>query len=107
MIRTPDDHAALYNTMKWRRKLDWMINGHITDPAEIRVHPQNEIGRDACWYEFSPDLPDLHIVRTLDPDLIPLTFGYDSDPAGRDDVRAILQVAGHPEEQPLEPHAFA
>jgi len=106
-VASPHDHAALYNTPEWRRKLDWMSKGSITDPVEACNSSCPEIGANACWYKFATGLSDLHVVRVLDPDLIPLTFGYDADPVGRDDVSALLRMSGHPEDRPLDPHAFA
>jgi hypothetical protein len=106
-VWTPDDHAALYSTPEWRKKLDWMSQGSTIDPAEtVNISPP-VAGPNACWYELPPELPDLHVVRVLDPDLIPLTFGYDADPAGREDVKFLLRASGHAEDQPLDPHAFA
>jgi hypothetical protein len=105
-VQTPLDHGALYNMPGWREELDWMLCGTIVDPAEVSASPATEPGPRACWYELSPRLSGLHVMRVIDPDLIPLTFGYDADPAGREDVRALLRISGHPADQPLKPHAF-
>jgi hypothetical protein len=106
-VQTPLDHGALYNMPGWREELDWMLRGIVVDPAEVCASPAAGPGPRACWYELSPRLSGLHVMRVIDPDLIPLTFGYDSDPAGREDVRALLRISGHPADQPLKPHAFA
>jgi hypothetical protein len=106
-VVSPHDHAALYNTPEWREKLNWMSQGYVIDPAETCSSSRSDMGPNVCWYEFPAGLSDLHVVRALDPDLIPLTFGYDADPVGRDDVSALLRLSSHPEDRPLDPHAFA
>jgi thiazole/oxazole-forming peptide maturase SagD family component len=105
-VNSPEDHGALYNSPQWRKKLDWMAQGPTIDPAEVTSVTQVEPGDAACWYELAPELPNLHVVRILDPALIPLTFGYDQDPTGRDDMSALIRASGLSEDQPLEPHAF-
>jgi hypothetical protein len=105
----PPDHAGLYNLPQWRPKLDWMINGPEldADAFPFPIDRPRPIGEQACWYTFPSAGPDLHVVRVLDPELIPLTFGYDSDPTARDDVRTLIREAGFGDEEPLDPHAFA
>ncbi|MBM9510469.1 YcaO-like family protein [Actinacidiphila acididurans] len=105
----PADHAGLYNLPQWRPKLDWMLEGPELDVGEFPfpVARPGPIGERACWYTYPSGGPDLHVVRVLDPELIPLTFGYDSDPTARDDVRTLLRDAGFGDEEPLDPHAFA
>ena len=106
-VETPEDHAALYNAPEWRCKLDWMMQGPYVDIQEIGHSQQALIAPRACWYRFPFAQQGLHIVRVLDPDLIPLTFGYDSDPTGRNDMGALLRLSGLSEDRPLEPHPFA
>jgi hypothetical protein len=106
-VRTPGDHAALYNSPEWRCKLNWMKRGPFIDFAEAETSRQHQIGPRACWYELPSGGPDLHIVRVLDPDLIPLTFGYDADPTGHSDMRALLRAADLDDAHPLEPHPVA
>ncbi|MFC4034422.1 YcaO-like family protein [Streptomyces polygonati] len=107
----PPDHAGLYNQPRWRPKLDWMTEGPELDldafPFPSPTDAPGPIGEHACWYTFPSGGPDLHVVRVLDPELIPLTFGYDSDPTARDDVRTLLRDAGFGDDEPLDPHAFA
>lgn len=106
-VRTPGDHAALYNSPGWRDKLDWMRSGPSIDFAEVEANHRHQIGSRACWYELPSGGPDLHVVRVIDPDLIPLTFGYDTDLTGRSDVRALLRMSDLDDAHPLEPHPIA
>jgi len=106
-VRGPGDHAALYRTLEWRRRLDWMLIG----PEEKLA--MDSAARAACpdsvhAYQFRSEVSaGLTVVRVLDPELIPLTFGYDSDPLGRSDVQILARQANLSLERPLDPHPFA
>lgn len=106
-VSTPGDHAALYSSPAWQGRLAWMSEGPLTDFREASPGKPAQPGPRACWYELPSGAPGLHVVRVLDPGLIPLTFGYDSDPAGRSDLRGLLRMSGLDDSGPLEPHPFA
>lgn len=106
-VNDPADHAALYTAAEWRKKLDWMTAGPVTDIAEVEGYGTYQLGPKAAWYRL-PNTPEgLHVVRVVDPDLIPITFGWDSDPAGRADMFDLVRAAGLAADSPLDPHPFA
>ena len=107
----PGDHAALYANPEWRRHLDWMLCDRESDWGECFNTDQKPVSLPdhAIVFEYGGlSVRGIHVVRVIDPDLIPLTFGYDSDPLGRPDVRAMLTSSGvDPDGDPVWPHPFA
>lgn len=105
-VDTPGDHAALYSVPTWRSRLDWMLEGPYADVDGMEA-PTIEVSPTACWYDFPGDYAGLVVSRVIDPSLIPLTFGYDTDPTGRADFAALMHAAGLDPSEPLDPHPFA
>lgn len=106
-VETPGDHAALYRHGHFRKELDWMLRGtpRAISSSTVRVSvPRERVAVVDLTCSFAPRT---FVVRVLDPTLIPLTFGYDSEPLGRADLRELWQRRGHDEMQPLLPHPFA
>ncbi|MGY1728374.1 YcaO-like family protein [Geodermatophilus sp. SYSU D01062] len=107
-VDNPGDHAALYRTPEWRRRLDWMTTGALADFEDIPESAWDGTVPTTCLrYVFSTPDSGLAVVRAVDPSLIPLTFGYDADPTGHSPFAELLQRAGHDSEEPLDPHPFA
>lgn len=107
-VDTPADHAALYRSPAARGAAAWMLaEGDTIGIADLPRSQPPQPPPDAVIYDFPEDGSGLSVVRVIDPRLIPLTFGYDSDPCGRPDVRDLLRDAGASADDPLYPHPFA
>jgi ribosomal protein S12 methylthiotransferase accessory factor YcaO len=103
-VRTPADHAALYSDPAWRQRLDWMLRGAVVDLANFPATGQIHVPPHVATYSYPLAGMPIHVIRVLDPSLIPLTFGYDSDPDGRADLTGLWQRSGRSTSGPLEPH---
>jgi hypothetical protein len=102
-VRTPGDHLSLYAQPAWRARLDWMLRGPVIDLDRIRA-AQLRVPPRAVVHHYPRQGLSVHAVRVLDPLLIPLTFGYDSDPDGRADLAALWARSGRPLLPPWDPH---
>jgi ribosomal protein S12 methylthiotransferase accessory factor YcaO len=103
-VRTPADHASLYDDHAWRQRLGWMLAGPVVDLSSVAAVRSVRLPARAAVYRYpNPGLP-VHVVRALDPALIPLTFGYDSDPDGRPDLRRLWRRSGRELAKPWDPH---
>jgi ribosomal protein S12 methylthiotransferase accessory factor YcaO len=108
LVRTPLDHAGLYTSAGWRSRLDWMCSGPTIDFADVSAAPVEGLPAGAAVYRYPmPVALPVHVVRVLDPRLIPITFGYDSDPDGRADFAELWLQSGRDLSGPLEPHPLA
>jgi hypothetical protein len=107
-VRTPLDHAGLYSVARWRSRLDWMRSGPSIQFDDVPPAAVEDPPPSAAVYTFPmPIALPVHVVRVLDPELIPITFGYDSDPDGRPDFVALCRRAGRRPGAPLDPHPLA
>jgi ribosomal protein S12 methylthiotransferase accessory factor YcaO len=109
-VRSPADHAALWSGEASGARLEWLTATDI-DPV-VASDPSGFV----AWrsIEDCPDpkaifisLPsavesEIKTVRVLSPSLVPLSFGYDSEPRGH----ACLKDFTWPQ-APLRPHPFA
>lgn len=126
-VAMPEDHGALYEQRSYFHRSDFLVNGRSN--IEFR-----NIGRGgACSWQ---DLVDclrrrdfslitvqlslseefggnngLHVIRSIIPGLVPMTFGYRQEPAGMDRIYAIAKEFGVGEisyrDLPRLPHPFA
>ena len=106
-VRAPADHPALYNDPAWRTRLDWMLHGPLIDLASIPTIGAVDLPITAAYYEYMARPLPTTVIRVLDPALIPITFGYDSDPDARTDFAQLLHESGRTPNHPLEPHFFS
>jgi thiazole/oxazole-forming peptide maturase SagD family component len=105
-VRSPGDHAALYASADWRTRIDWMLTAPLS--AMSRVARSCNIPDTAIVIRFPNETStDLAVCRAIDPTLIPLTFGYDTDPVGRADVAELAAIGGWDCKSPIDPHPFA
>lgn len=103
-VRTPADHAALYSDPAWRQRLNWMLGGCVVDLTAFPAARRIDLPPRAATYSYPAAGMPIHVIRVLDPSLIPLTFGYDSDPDGRADLTGLWRRSGRSASGPLEPH---
>ena len=106
-VRAPADHPALYNHPAWRTRLDWMLHGPLIDLASIPTIGPIDLPITAAYYGCTARPTPTTVIRVLDPALIPITFGYDSDPDARTDFAQLLHQSGRTPDRPLEPHFFS
>ena len=98
------DHAALYSDPAWQQRLNWMLRGAVVDLSDFPATGQIHVPPHAATYSYPSAGMPIHVIRVLDPSLIPLTFGYDSDPDGRAELTDLWQRSGRSTSGPLEPH---
>jgi hypothetical protein len=55
-------------------------------------------------YEYPSQGLPTHVVRVIDPRLIPITFAYDSDPDGRKDLVDLWRKSGRSCSGVWDPH---
>jgi hypothetical protein len=103
-VRRPADHAALYSDPVWRQRLDWMLRGTVVDLTAFPGTQWIHLPPLAATYSYPTTGMPIHVIRVLDPSLIPLTFGDDADPDGRADLTDLWRRSGRPTSGPLEPH---
>jgi hypothetical protein len=107
-VNSPHDHASLYVTLQNRRRLDWLFRGPSASWSTIQHAPLVQIPNRVASYTFRCDASDeLFVVRVLDPALIPMNFGYDSDPTGVPRFAEGFRQRGITFDEPLFPHPFA
>lgn len=105
-VSMPLDHGRLYGQKRYFRSADFLISRNQTKPME-------EVGQytSSTWEELLERFEEknlkhivvplhlsdeyggnngLHIVRTLVPGLVPMTFGYKQEPKG---MKRIYEVA--------------
>jgi thiazole/oxazole-forming peptide maturase SagD family component len=79
------DHGRLYAHPGNEHRLDWLLGAPVADPVE-RV-----VTMDELCERFAPVVVDLHrprsasdlwVVKVLSDQLLPITFGYKSEPHG-------------------------
>lgn len=109
-VRTPEDHGALYEQRRFFRKADFLVRGR--DALAFR-----ELGRRAAqsWQELVDrfvakgwplvtvplslgDGPDadggLHVIRSIVPGVVPLSFGYRQEPCGMERILTVAKELG-------------
>lgn len=107
-VNTPGDHAALYRRPEYLSSLAWMRLSPSRETIDTEAGRNWQLPTQAVSVDLDPGVPvDLKIVRVLDPTLIPITFGYDSEPLGRPDLGALWRSRGWDGRKALTPHPFA
>lgn len=107
-VATPTDHGALYRAPHHAASMKWILSGPVVDadPEQWAEHHVVTLP-DRVIRVVLADEP-LPVVRVIDPELIPVTFGFDREPLGRADVRVLCSSSGRlPSDAPLTPHPFA
>ena len=106
-VQTPTDHGALFATSVGARRGRWLLEGD-------RVASAGRVGRDSLsdvptrMATYTRQFGGWWVARTLDPELIPISFGFDQEPTGREDLALILnRSGGQTAGTPLRPHPFA
>ncbi|BCB77722.1 hypothetical protein GCM10022251_81970 [Phytohabitans flavus] len=107
-VRTPFEHGALYRKPARLSRLAWLLDGPIVDWRHVKTPGPPRIPDRAAIYRFPSRLLDgLTVAKVLDPDLVPITFGYDSDPTGHPAFAEGYRRRGVAFTEPLFPHPFA
>ena len=107
-VRTPEDHAGLWAGGQAQQRLRWLLEGDI-GPVPTSDLPASWTSSEECPDPecVLVDLPasepgGLHVTRALSSSLLPLTFGFDTEPRAH-------PAAHHLEwpEGPAFPHPLA
>jgi len=109
-IRFPSDHGRLYEQKRFFRRADFLVNGRKTIPLnKVGQHSAQSweelLGRiDAKgWSLITVPLKlseefggnsELHIVRSIIPGTVPISFGYREEPLGMDRIYAVAREFG-------------
>ncbi|MDQ1305034.1 MAG: ribosomal protein methylthiotransferase accessory factor [Actinomycetota bacterium] len=105
LVQSPGDHSDLYSDSVWRQKLDWLRKGNLMiDLNSMPALSGCPIPPRVAIYRYPMRGLPTHVVRAIDPLLIPITFGYDSDPDGRADLAGLWKQSGRRLDQVWDPH---
>jgi len=109
-VRTPEDHGALYEQKAFFQKSDFLASG-----KESLDFSKTGFGMAKTWQELldrfsvnklrlltvSLHLPKqvggnagLHIVRSIVPGLVPISFGHRQEPCGMKRIRSLAEKMG-------------
>jgi ribosomal protein S12 methylthiotransferase accessory factor len=117
-VRSAEDHTVLYAQRRYFRRADFLARsgGTVRMKAMAPRGPRNahqlyaaiqDLGMRITWVDMTPPRAalaqgrtPLHVVRVLVPGLIPMSFGYGTEPLG---VPRLRSYAGRIRE-PLFPH---
>lgn len=109
-VAMPADHGAIYEQKPFFRRADFMAHGgkaiafrNVGRLAARSWH--NLLGRFAAkqWRLFTVPLSlseeyggngDLHIIRSIVPGMVPMTFGYQQEPGGMERIYAVVKSFG-------------
>lgn len=104
-VRTPTDHRRLYQRGNVATEVAFLDGADevvsIRDLRPLDRLPASCITYAWPWHVSRP----FHVVRVLDPQMIPITFGFEREPLGRDDVGDILASRGE-SGRGMMPHPF-
>ncbi|RMD66893.1 hypothetical protein D6817_03090 [Candidatus Pacearchaeota archaeon] len=123
----PIDHGKLYGQKRYFRKADFLIRCHRTvafrEVGKGAAQSWDELlGRFSMkgWRLFTVPLHlseehggngDLHIIRSIVPGMVPMTFGFRQEPAGMKRIYAVGKELGKKKLSYREltkfPHPFA
>lgn len=110
-VHTPAHHGALYQQRRYFRRADFMMQSHKTVAFD-------EIGQKVArsWLAFFDRLREkgwrlytiplhlsseyggngnLHIIRSIIPGMVPMTFGFRQEPAGMERIYTVAQEFGN------------
>ena len=110
-IMWPLDHAKLYGQKHYFRRANFMISGQdrisFQDIGKNTAQSWQELVNRFTikgWQHFTIPLylskkyggnNDLHIIRSIVPGMIPMTFGYRQEPAGMKRIYKIVEEIGN------------
>lgn len=123
----PFDHGALYEQRQYFRRADFLIRNRITIAfrdvgRNVARSWQGLLNRFAAkgWRLITVPLflseeyggnGDLHVIRSLVPGIVPMTFGNRQEPAGMERIYAVAEERGGRmisyRDLPKFPHPFA
>ena len=114
-IQKAEDHTMLYRDKTIRARAAFLSASSLThELSDLRSDLSINVPHDAYFVRLpTTDESSDHVWRALVPGLIPMTFGYDSEPRGRQDVAEALGEAIRrsrslfAETDILLPHPFA
>ena len=126
-VAMPLDHGRIYGQKKYFHRADFLIHGQdsiaFQDVGKNVAQSWQKLlvrFRAKEWRIFAiplclPDKyggnGDLHIVRSIVPGLVPMTFGYRQEPAGMMRIYTIAEIFGNRQLSYREltrfPHPFA
>lgn len=110
-VAMPLDHGAIYDQKRYFRQADFLVGG------KKKISFQ-DIGRNAAksWQELLDRFAakgwklytlslflaekhggngDLHIIRSIVPGMVPMTFGYKQEPAGMERIYGVAKKFGN------------
>jgi ribosomal protein S12 methylthiotransferase accessory factor len=115
-VRSPADHTWLYAQRAHFRRADFLAAtvGTVKAKAVAPRRPKNaqqlyarikDLGMRVAYVEITPERAalaqgrtPLHVARAIVPGLVPVSFGYDTEPLG------MKRLAGAHVRRPLFPH---
>lgn len=114
-IRKAEDHTMVYRGKDIRRHAEFLTASSTRyEISDLCWDGRLTIRGEAYFVQLpTVDESSDHVWRAIVPGLIPMTFGYDSEPRGRKDVVRALEGAASSgyslfsEEDILLPHPFA
>lgn len=105
-VRDPSDHRRLF---RWgdhapEAAFLWETDEQVRF-ADIGALPA--IPGDAVVFRWPEEVSKPYrVVRVLHHDAIPITFGYGSEPLGRQDAADLVRASGRSIDEPIFPHPF-
>ncbi|GIH02169.1 hypothetical protein Rhe02_02360 [Rhizocola hellebori] len=106
-VENPLDHGALYRDPENVERLRWLRSGPVIGWQQVAMPSVQPPARVVTYVFPSPAQPGLTVVKALDPELSPMTFGYDTDPTGHTGFAQGYLSRGIDFSTPLFPHPFA
>jgi hypothetical protein len=114
-IRKAEDHTMLYRDKNTRRHAEFLTASSIRYDISDLLWDGEFIFTGDAYFVRLPTVNESsdHVWRAIVPGLIPMTFGYDSEPRGREDVAQSLEMADSKgclsffQDDVLLPHPFA
>ena len=102
------ESAALYRQEEHRARLGWLYGGERVEWQSLDVPDDCGVPQATIVFEFPSQLVrTVTVVRVLVPGLVPITFGYDSDPTGVTGFAEPYRTRRFDFSEPLFPHPFA
>jgi hypothetical protein len=105
-VKGPTDHLGYFRFGQRFRSADRLFNSLLHDES---MHLLSFKDASPRGYYVELELPagvDGHAVRVIDPDLMPMTFGFDAEPLGRLLSQQALLVDVAPSTDLASPHPF-
>jgi len=106
-VRSPADHRRLFLEGHAGKHAQFLWQSDDVVQLSTLTDALPKPGNRAVIYRWPDKITQpFNVVRILDPDRIPITFGYGSDPLGRADVAQLVLSSGRSIDIPLFPHPF-